>query len=154
MGYDWLSALRADLELTPERLLVRSERAGVVARMGLSAAGGAAEWFQIDLERAEAARLLAPWPGFRDHVQGPVDASLRGTLGQEWAAQGNVVLTRGKIYGAEVSEWRLPVGVVFLPQEGRGRLEIRESAGQVAPRAGGRRRDVSVGGWRGGWRGR
>jgi hypothetical protein len=136
-GHDWLPRLQGDLELTPKRLLVPDAMGelgeGIVRlRMGLARRAGERSWFRIDLERAEAVRLLAPWPPLRDHVQGRVDGSLRGTLGREWAAHGSLVFTRGKICGAEVSEWRLPIDVVFLPHDGRGRLEIRESAGQVA----------------------
>ncbi len=136
-GTDWLPRVQGNLELTPQRLLLREATASLAEgtvrlRMALGRKPSVRSWFRVDIDSAEAARLLAPWPSLAENVQGLVSASLRGTPGSQWAAHGTVLLARGKVYGVNVSEWRLPVGIVYAPKQGRGRLEIRDSSAEVA----------------------
>src|SRR5262249_22579796 len=72
-------------------------------------------WFNLSLDRVEAAKLLAPFPSIATWVKGPVEVSLRGTLGREWQGSGQVVLTRGRVLGVAVNEWRLPVDFQYNP---------------------------------------
>jgi len=134
---DWLPNLQGDLELTRERLLV-SEATGTLAqgivrgRMGLALKPGIPSWFVLNLDRAEASRLLAPWPAFRDAVHGSVDVELRGRFGSEWTATGVVVMNRGKVAGIEANSWRLPLAIAHVAATGRGRLELRDGGGELA----------------------
>jgi hypothetical protein len=65
-------------------------------------------------------------------MDGPVDVQLRGRLGREPAGTGLVVLARTRLWGVEVSDWRLPLDWSVAAGAGRGRLAVRDSAGQVA----------------------
>jgi hypothetical protein len=89
-------------------------------------------WFTLLLDQAEAERLLAPWPAWADRVRGPLDVRLRGQLGREWSGNGQVAMVRGKVFGVEVSEWRLPLDFVFAPVQGAGQIAVRDSSAQVA----------------------
>jgi hypothetical protein len=89
-------------------------------------------YFNLNVERADAARLLAPLPELADLVQGAVEVSLRGTLGREWRASGSAILTRGRVVGVGVTEWRVPIDLTFAPAEARGQLDVRDSAAQIA----------------------
>src|SRR5262249_12861225 len=84
-------------------------------------------WFTLNLDGVDAGRLLAPWPEVADLVSGPVDVRLRGNLGQQWSGDGQVVLSRGKVIGLEVNEWLLPVHFTFVPGQGSGELDVRDS---------------------------
>jgi hypothetical protein len=57
---------------------------------------------------------------------------VHGNLGREWRGTGTVVLTRGKVYGIDVTEWRWPVDFTYRPRQGRGQIDIRESIAQLA----------------------
>jgi hypothetical protein len=89
-------------------------------------------WFNLALERVEVSRVLAPFTGACGSVSGPAEVRLRGTLGRDVTASGYVLLDRGKVYGVEVNDWRLPVDLEYSPAGGRGRLSVRDSAAQVA----------------------
>jgi translocation and assembly module TamB len=89
-------------------------------------------WFLVSLDRVESAELLAPWPELAAQVEGPIEARLRSTIGAEWHGSGQVVLTHGRVFGAEVSEWRFPLDWTLAPHRGRGHVEVRESTAQVA----------------------
>jgi translocation and assembly module TamB len=88
--------------------------------------------FSFSLDGVEASRLLAPWPDVARHVEGPLDMRLRGTFGREWNGGGDLVFSRGTVFGVELSEWRLPVTFSVSPQSGRGQVEIQETTAQVA----------------------
>jgi hypothetical protein len=89
-------------------------------------------WINLTLDQAEAARLLAPWPGLAVNMQGPLQLRLRGRLGVEWNGTGELVLARGRVASVEVSEWRLPFDWTLAPRYGRVQLEIRDSTTQLA----------------------
>jgi translocation and assembly module TamB len=88
--------------------------------------------FNLELQRVDASVLLAAYPGLAGEVEGPVDLRLRGNLGREWRGSGEAALTRGRVFGVEVDEWRLPVNFTFVPVRGRGQLTIRDSNAQLA----------------------
>jgi len=89
-------------------------------------------WFHIDLQQVEASRLFVPLPAVAAHVKGPVDLSLRGTIGREWDGSGGATLARVQIYGMEVTEWRIPLTFSFSPAQGSGELTIRDSIARIA----------------------
>jgi translocation and assembly module TamB len=89
-------------------------------------------YFNLQLEQVDVAVLLAAFPGAADAVEGLVDLHLRGNLGREWRGSGEAALTRGRVFGVEVDEWRLPVNFTFIPVRGRGQLTVRDSNAQLA----------------------
>jgi hypothetical protein len=89
-------------------------------------------WFTLNLEGVEASRVLASWPSLAGKVEGPLEAHLRGRLGREWSGGGELFLSRGKILGAEIADWRLPVTWNFSPDEGRGQITCRETSARLA----------------------
>jgi uncharacterized protein involved in outer membrane biogenesis len=89
-------------------------------------------YFNVAIDGADAARVLAPWPALAANVSGAVSARLRGTLGREWTGGGNVVFTRGKLAGLEVSELRLPLRFAVAPARGRAHLDIEDTSASVA----------------------
>jgi hypothetical protein len=89
-------------------------------------------WCQLALDGAELADLLRPWPALAEQCQGTCALRLQGRLGQEWHGSADAVLTRGKLAGVAVTEWRLPARWALAPADGRGQLEIHESTAQVA----------------------
>jgi hypothetical protein len=89
-------------------------------------------WFDLTLDRVEASRLLAPWPLLASSIQAPVDARVRGWLGQEWRGSAEVRVTRGKVRDVEVADWRLPVGFTYVPARSRGELNVTETSAQLA----------------------
>jgi hypothetical protein len=128
-------SLRGDVRLGAEGVFVRdvsAELAGGSFRGGISYRfkDPSRSWFNINLYRAEASRLLV-FEGGKEIVQGPIDVHLRGNLGAEWRGSGAVELSRGKVFGIEVAEWRLPVDFTFAPAYGQGELMVRESSAQV-----------------------
>ena len=88
--------------------------------------------FNLRLEQVDAAALLAGSPDLAAAVEGPVDVQVRGNLGQEWRGSGEAALTRGRVYGIEVVEWRLPFTFTFHPGRGQGQLTIADSNAQLA----------------------
>jgi uncharacterized protein involved in outer membrane biogenesis len=89
-------------------------------------------YFNVAIDGADAARVLAPWPALAANVSGAVSARLRGTLGREWTGGGNVALTRGKVAGLDVSELRLPLRFAVAPARGRAQLDIEDTSASVA----------------------
>jgi translocation and assembly module TamB len=135
-GIEISDGLRADLRLTERDVQVRqingelaqgSLRATVVYGLLERNSG----WFVLALDQAEASRLLAPLPALAGVVQGPLTVQLRGSLGREWRGGGTAALTRGRVAGVEVQEWRLPVEFGLTPTRGRAFLNVRDSVAQV-----------------------
>jgi hypothetical protein len=89
-------------------------------------------WFNVSATAVEVGRVLLPWPALQNLVEGPVDLHLRGRVGTEWNGGGSAVLNRGRIFGAEVTELRVPVQFAFAPRQARGDLTVRDAHGYVA----------------------
>ncbi len=88
--------------------------------------------FNVTLDGADAAKVLAPWPALAANVTGSLDANLRGRMGRHFSGGGTVVLTRGKVAGVEVSEWRLPLRFDMVPARGRAEVTVDDMSAQVA----------------------
>jgi hypothetical protein len=129
--------LTADLVLKDDRVQVRNLRA-TVGEGGFSGVvtynyrNPDRSYFNLQLEQVDAAVLLSAFPGAADAVEGLVDLRVRGNLGREWRGSGEAALTRGRVFGVEVDEWRLPVNFTYVPAHGRGQLTIRDSNAQLA----------------------
>ncbi|HEX5272309.1 MAG TPA: AsmA-like C-terminal region-containing protein, partial [Gemmataceae bacterium] len=89
-------------------------------------------FFNVVLDGADAARVLAPWPALAANVSGAMDARLRGTMGRHFSGGGSVVLTRGKVAGVEVADWRVPLRFNMVPARGRAEVTVEEMSAQVA----------------------
>jgi hypothetical protein len=105
--------------------LIRSQLAFNLHRLEQS-------WFTLSLERVEAARLVEYWPTLAGKFEGLLEAHLRGRLGPEWSGSGDFFLGRGKVLGAEVTDWRLPLTWSFAPGEDRGEIACRETSARMA----------------------
>jgi translocation and assembly module TamB len=89
-------------------------------------------WFTLAVEQGEAARLLAPWPALAEQIQGSFDARLRGRIGSEWYGSAEFLLSRGRVFGIDVTQWRLPLTWAFAPGRGQGQVEVRDSTAYAA----------------------
>jgi hypothetical protein len=89
-------------------------------------------WYRLHLESGEAAELLQLWPALAQELQGAVSVQARGTLGRQWTGAADVVLTRGKVLGVDVAEWRVPLRYTFEPASGVGQLDVTDSTATVA----------------------
>lgn len=136
-GTDWSDGLQGEVRLTPDELFLNNVTGdfGQGVLMGDFAFGlrpGRRSWFDIDLQQVDASQLFVPLPTVAAHVKGPIDATLRGRIGPEWHGTGNAVLTRGQIYGLDISEWRVPLRFSFSPTQGTGDVTTRDSQAQIA----------------------
>ncbi len=134
-GDELAESVRADLRLTAEGVFLRdvsAELAGGVLRASLSYRfrDPSRNWFSLSLSRVESSRLLV-FEEFKDAMQGPIDLNMRGSLGAEWRGSGSVEMSRGKVLGVEVAEWRVPVDFTFSPGMARGEWLVRDSSAQV-----------------------
>jgi hypothetical protein len=134
-GTEVTDSVRGLLRLTDRDFQIRDVN-GTIANGGLRAVavirlrqpGG---WFSLTLEHMDAERVLAPFPSLTNVVQGPLDAQLRGSLGNAWRGSGQVTLHRGHTLGVGLSEWRLPVEFGHNLGSGEGFLDVRDSTAQI-----------------------
>jgi hypothetical protein len=136
-GEDRADAIQGDLRLDGDRL----ELCNVTGALGegligahvvLPLARGRGGSFNINLTQVEASRLLKSWPDIGEPIQGPLDVSLRGTIDGVLRGGGTIVLTRGRVLGVEVSEWRLPVQFSLAPRWGDGQLRVSDTSAAIA----------------------
>jgi hypothetical protein len=136
-GRDWLDRTQAVVALEHDRLLVRDLSANLAqgslrGRLSLSWKHPRQNWYELTLHRVDAGELLSAWPSVQKRIEGPLDASVRGTFGTELTGHGTVLLPRGKIYGIDVTEWRMPFAAVYAPKQGRGRVRVTAASATVA----------------------
>jgi translocation and assembly module TamB len=134
---EWLGRVQARLQLSDGRLLLADASAtlgeGTVrGRLSWSWKHRQQNWYQVTLERVQAATLLAPWPAVKGQIQGPVSGSVRGKFERDLTGHGTVVLGRGKVAGVPVSELRLPFTAVYAPKRRWGRVQVTGGSGTVA----------------------
>ena len=114
-----------------DHLLELRELSGTIAHGLLRGSGRfnldqpARNYFSLALDRADAARLLAPIPQAAGAVSGQVSLAVRGTIGRSIHGSGSVTLPRGSLGGADVSELRVPFDYSVAP--GRSRITIRDA---------------------------
>jgi hypothetical protein len=134
---DRADSIQGDLRLDGDRLELRNVTGAVgqgllAAHIVIPLRRGRGGSFNITLTQVDAARFLPPWEGIGEPIQGPVDVSLRGSIDGELRGGGTVVLTRGKVLGIEVSEWRLPVQFSLALRRGDGELRLSDMSAVVA----------------------
>jgi uncharacterized protein involved in outer membrane biogenesis len=86
--------------------------------------------FNVTLENVEASQLLATW--LDEKIKGPLQARIRGSLGESWQGTADLELSRGEVYGLEVTQWRLPLHWQYSPETRRAQIEVYETTAQVA----------------------
>ena len=91
----------------------------------LQSRSAGANYFSLALDRADAAKLLAPIPQAAGAVSGQVSLAVRGTIGRSIHGSGSVTLPRGSLGGADISELRVPFDYSVAP--GRSRITIRDA---------------------------
>jgi hypothetical protein len=130
-------SLQGDLRLTADALRLDNLTGDVagglfLGRFMFGLKPNSRSWFNIELQQVEASRLLVPLPAVAANVKGPVDVNLRGRIGPEWTGSGGATLTRGQVFGMDVTEWRIPLQFSFSPTQGTGELTVRDSVAQLA----------------------
>ncbi|HEY7158042.1 MAG TPA: DUF3971 domain-containing protein [Gemmataceae bacterium] len=137
--YDALlsDSLQGDMRLTADALQLSNltgDVAGglVFGRFAFGLKRNSNSWFSIDLQQVDASRLLAPFPAVAAQIKGPADVNLRGRIGPEWDGSGGATLTRGQVYGMDITEWRIPMTFRFAPSQGNGELTVRDSVARLA----------------------
>lgn len=130
-------SLQGSVRLTPTAFQLYNVTGGVagglfMGRFVFGLTANSRSWFEMDLQQVEASQLLIPVPAVAAHVKGPVDVNLRGSIGREWDGSGGATLSRGKVYGASITEWRIPMTLSFSPSQGTGELAIRDSQARLA----------------------
>jgi len=127
--------LQGDIILTEQQIRVRNLTASIAeGTFSLQVAyylrQSERSWFSAKFNRVEAEYLLGPW--FGDQIEGPMQVHLRGKLGGEWHGTADLQLERGKAFGLQLSQWRVPINWSYAPSQTRGKLEIHDSAAQLA----------------------
>jgi hypothetical protein len=89
-------------------------------------------WLHLSLEQVDLRRLLVLFPDIRNDVQGAVDADIRGQIGPEWRGTATVALAHARVFGLEVTQWRIPLGFGWVPAEGGGEVNVSESSAEIA----------------------
>ena len=87
-------------------------------------------WFVLALDNVETSKLLGPW--LEDRIEGPMQGRIRGNLADAWRGTAEFELTRGKLFGFDINQWRLPATWSYSPIQNRGQLDIHETSAQIA----------------------
>ncbi len=141
-------AFRGDLQLRGEEVRITNLTGGVGGgelggRVVLNLKNPERGYFNLTLDRAEASQVVTPVQALltgdpteatgptAPPLQGALQVNLRGNLGREWRGSGTVVLTRGKVYGVDVTEWRWPVDFTYHPRRGRAQIDVHDSTAQL-----------------------
>ncbi|MFO0841843.1 MAG: AsmA-like C-terminal region-containing protein [Gemmataceae bacterium] len=134
-GREFVDHLGGDVRVGPEGVSLRDAGA-LVAGGNLRVSGAwrfddpSRGWFDARLAGAELSQLPLD-RDVQDRLQGAFDVSLRGTLGPQWRGAGAVSLSRGRLLGVEVSDWRVPLEFSYSPSGGQAEVSVRESTAQL-----------------------
>jgi hypothetical protein len=163
----WTDDLRADVRLTPTELRFSDFGGNLAAgtltgQLSINLRNRERSWYHLTLDNADAGLLLGPLisslttstegpiraeeVGATGPIQGALGIHLHGNLARESFGSGRMVLTRGKIFGVEVTEWRLPIEYSWAGGSGQvstrdttARLAVGRAQGQASLRLGGMR---------------
>lgn len=97
------------------------------ARVRASLSQPARNYFRIDIDRADLNKLLLPFTGRNEFMEGGVSLSLGGKVWPEFRATGSIGLSRGRIGGMTASNVRIPVDVSATGSGGK--VTIRQASG-------------------------
>src|SRR5205085_10361 len=79
------------------------------AALGIRFGRGQRNSLVLDLTNVEASRLLAPFPRLAGLAEGPVNVRLRAGGVEEYSGTAEVTFLRGRLFGVQVGELRLPI---------------------------------------------
>lgn len=86
----------------------------------------------LTLTNVPASRLLFLLPEMGTRFDVPVDGRLTTTMGREWRGLGVLTASRGKILGVPVTDVRMPIEWVAVPERGRSDLRLRDVTATAA----------------------
>jgi hypothetical protein len=127
--------LRGEISISPQQLRLRNF-GGALADGTLNAQFAYAfqqvkqSWLVIAMDNVETSKLFAPW--LHGKIEGPMHARIRGNFADGWRGSAELELTRGKVAGFDVSQWRIPASWSYSPSQNRGEVTIVETTAQVA----------------------
>ena len=86
----------------------------------------------LTLTNVPASRLAFILPDFANRFNVPVDGRLTTSMGREWRGSGVLTASRGKIFGIPVTDVRMPVEWVAVPDRGRSEVRLRDVTATAA----------------------
>ena len=84
------------------------------------------------LTNVPASRLAFLLPDFANRFALTVDGRLTTTMGREWRGSGVLTASRGKIFGIPMTDVRLPLDWVAVPDRGRSEVRLRDVTATAA----------------------
>ncbi|MFM7150842.1 MAG: AsmA-like C-terminal region-containing protein [Gemmataceae bacterium] len=131
-----IELLRGDFSLRDNSLSIRDLNGPIAGgnlrfSSGIRFTANPRGWFDLRLLGVEPNRCLPLTIDGKPAVQGAMDMNLRGTWGAECRASGNLALSRGKVAGIEVNNWRVPIDGTWIPERRHLEIDIRDSAFQL-----------------------
>ena len=102
------------------------------ARVALNRTDPDRSYARVTLTAVPARRLFFLFPALASQIDLPVDGRLTTGLGREWRGSGVLTSTRGTVYGVPVTNVRLPLDWVIVPQTGRSEIRLREATATAA----------------------
>lgn len=109
--------------------------------VGEGVARARASFHRIDPEKSTATLMLTNVPASRlaflipdiaGRLDIPVDGRLTTTMGREWRGSGVLTAGRGKLLGVPVTDVRVPVNWVVVPDRGRSEVRLRDVTATAA----------------------
>jgi hypothetical protein len=109
--------------------------------VGEGVARARATFHRVDPEKSTAALTLTNVPANRlaflipdiaGRLDIPVDGRLTTTMGREWRGSGVLTAGRGKLLGVPVTDVRVPINWVIVPDRGRSEVRLRDVTATAA----------------------
>ena len=86
----------------------------------------------VTLTNVPAGRLAFLFPDLAGRLDLPFDGRLTTTMGREWRGSGVLTASRGKLLGVPVSDVRVPINWVVVPDRGRSEVRLRDVTATAA----------------------
>ena len=134
---DIATAGQAIVRLTPTEMTFDE----ITFFAGEGVARGRATFHRIDPEKSTATVTLTNVPGSRlgflipdlaNRFDIPVSGKLTTTMGREWRGSAVLTSSRGKLLGVPVTDVRVPIEWMAVPDRGRSEVRIRDATATAA----------------------
>jgi hypothetical protein len=86
----------------------------------------------LTLTNVPATRLAFIFPELASRLDIPVDGRITTSLGREIRGSGVLTASRGKLYGVPVTDVRLPITFLVVPDRGRSEVRLRDVTATAA----------------------
>jgi hypothetical protein len=86
----------------------------------------------LTLTNVPARRLVFLIPDLASRFDLPVSGRLTTTMGRDWRGSGVLTSARGKVYGVPVTNVRVPIDWVVVPDSGRTQVRVRDLTATAA----------------------